>query len=518
MSDSAPLTASAAPSAGAAPPPAVERLTRRELTTVIAGLMLALMLASLDQNIVGTALPRIVGDLGGLSHISWVVTAFVLTSTVSTPLYGKLSDMYGRKRLFHVSIAVFLLGSILCGAAQSMTQLILFRALQGAGAGGLLPLAQTAIGDVVEPRERGRYQGLFTGVFAFSSVAGPLIGGLITVAISWRWIFYVNLPVGALAILLIEKGLRRPHRATSHQIDYAGALLLTTGTAALLLTLSWGGAVYAWGSTIILAMAAAAVALGAGFLARQAVAQEPILPLRLFRIRAFSAGCSAMGLNTMALFGAAVFMPLYFQLVVGENPAIAGLRIAPLMGGVIISSIIGGQFVTRVGRYKPFLVAGLVISPASFLMLAHAASAHWPLWTLEACLVGVGLGIGLAMPNLTLAIQNSVDRSELGVATSTLGFFRSLGGAIGVAISGAIMTVGLHHLLPPDLLASGAGTAMEQGIDKIAALDAATRDQVIAAYRLAIVRTFYAGTSFAGIALLVSLLLPDAKLRGRGAH
>jgi len=493
--------------------PAFEPLSKRELRTVIAGLMLALMLASLDQNIVGTALPRIVGDLGGLSHLSWVVTAFVLTSTISTPLYGKLSDMYGRRRLFHVSIAIFLVGSILCGLAESMTQLILCRAIQGIGAGGLLPLSQAAMGDVVEPRQRGRYQGLFTGVFAFSSVAGPLLGGLITVALSWRWIFFVNLPVGFIAIALIERGFRRPHRITSHRVDYAGAVLLTSGTATLLLTLSWGGAIYSWGSTIIMAMAAAFVALTAGFILRQSRAQEPLLPLRLFAIRAVSTGCAAMGLNTMALFGAAVFMPLYFQLVMGADPAQAGLRIAPLMGGVIISSIVGGQLVTRTGRYKKFMAGGLLCSTISFLVIAWAATSQWGLWPLEVCLVGVGLGVGLAMPNLTIAIQNAVERHELGVATSTLGFFRSLGGAIGVALSGAIMTSRLHLLLPADL-ASGGGSVLDRGIDKIAALPAEARIAVVEAYRVAIVDTFYTGAVFAGLAFLVALLLPEKPLTG----
>jgi EmrB/QacA subfamily drug resistance transporter len=494
--------------------PDYEPLSRRELATVIAGLMLALMLASLDQNIVATALPRIVSDLGGLSHLSWVVTAFVLTSTVSTPLYGKLSDMYGRKRLFHVSIVIFLIGSILCGLAESMTQLIVYRAIQGIGAGGLLPLTQAAMGDVVEPRQRGKYQGLFTGVFAFSAVAGPLLGGVITVALNWRWIFFVNLPVGIIAIALIERGFRRPHRITTHRIDYVGAALLTTGTTALLLTLSWGGAVYPWDSAVILAMAAGFAILAGGFVLRQSRAQEPLLPLRLFGIRAFSTGCSAMGLNAMALFGAAVFMPLYFQLVMGADPAQAGLRIAPLMGGVIVSSIVGGQLVTRTGRYKAFLVGGLLCSTVSFLVEAWVATADWGLWPLEICLIGVGLGIGLAMPNLTIAIQNSVERPELGVATSTLGFFRSLGGAIGVALSGAIMTARLHRLLPADLTAKG-GSVMDQGVDGIAALPAETHLVVVAAYRAAIVDTFYTGAVFAGLAFLVALLMPEKPLSGR---
>jgi EmrB/QacA subfamily drug resistance transporter len=499
------------------PPPTqapFQPLTGRQLATVIAGLMLALMLASLDQNIVATALPRIVGDLGGLSHLSWVVTAFVLASTISTPLYGKLSDMFGRKRLFHVSIAVFLLGSILCGLAQSMTQLIAFRAIQGIGAGGLLPLSQAAMGDVVEPRQRGRYQGLFTGVFAFSSVAGPLLGGLITVALSWRWIFFVNLPVGLVAIALIEKGFPRHRLGASHRIDYFGAALLTSGTAMLLLTLSWGGAIYPWTSAPVLAMGAVFVLLAAAFILRQSVAPEPLLPLRLFRIRAFSTGCLAMGLNTMALFGAAVFMPLYFQLVMGADPAVAGLRIAPLMGGVIVSSIFGGQLVSRTGRYKNFMIAGLLCSTLSFLVEIPAATGQWGLWWIEACLVGVGLGLGLAMPNLTIAVQNAVDRHELGVATSTLGFFRSLGSAIGVALSGAIMTTRLRHLLPSDLSGAG-GSVLDRGIDKLAALPDAARLAVVEAYRVAIVDTFYTGAVFAGLAFMVALLLPEKPLQGR---
>jgi MFS family permease len=396
-----------------------------------------------------------------------------------------------------------------------MNQLIVFRAIQGVGAGGLMPLAQMAMGDVIEPRERGRYQGLFTGVFAFCSVAGPLLGGVITVALSWRWIFFVNLPVGLLAMALIERGLRIPHKITSHRIDYAGAVLLTSGTTALLLMLSWGGSVYAWDSILILAMAVAAAAFTAGFLARQLVAQEPILPLRLFKNRIVALGCSAMGLNTMALFGAAVFMSLYFQLVVGDNPAVAGLRIAPLMGGVITSSIVGGQLVTRTGRYRNFLAGGLVVSTLSFVLIAIAATSLWPLWTIEASLVGVGLGTGLAMPNLTLAVQNAVDRVELGVATSTLGFFRSLGGAVGVAIAGAILAMGLHDLLPAHLVDSGVGAAMDQGLDKIAGLPPATRDLVVEAYRHSIVRTFFAGAVFSGMAFLVSTQLPDTQLRGR---
>src|SRR5271156_3841101 len=290
-------------------------VSKRELYMVFAGLMLALTLASLDQNIVSTALPRIVSDLGGLAHLSWVVTAFMVTSTISTPLYGKLSDMYGRKPLFFTAIIIFLIGSIVCGLAQTMFQLILFRAIQGLGAGGLITLAQTTVGDLIVPRERGKYQGLFGAVFATCSVAGPILGGFITDALSWRWIFYVNIPVGAAALFLIGIGLRHHGKVVRHRGDYAGAALLTAGTVSLLLLLSWGGSVYPWLSPIILGLAAA-TALFYGLLVRQERrAQEPILPPQLFNNRVFVVGVSVIGLNAMALFGSLVFLPLYFQVV-----------------------------------------------------------------------------------------------------------------------------------------------------------------------------------------------------------
>ena len=294
-------------------------VSKRELYTVFAGLMLALTLASLDQNIVATALPRIVSDLGGLAHLSWVVTAFMVTSTISTPLYGKLSDMYGRKPLFFTAIIIFLVGSVVCGLAQTMFQLILFRALQGLGAGGLITLAQTTVGDLIVPRERGRYQGLFGAVFATCSVAGPILGGYITEYLSWRWIFYVNLPVGALALFLIAIGLQTKVNTVKHRIDYVGAAFLTGGTVCLLLFLSWGGSVYPWLSPVIIALAAVA-SLFYGLLIRQERrADEPILPPHLFTNRVFIIGVSVIGLNAMALFGSLVFLPLFFQVVLGAS-------------------------------------------------------------------------------------------------------------------------------------------------------------------------------------------------------
>jgi EmrB/QacA subfamily drug resistance transporter len=490
-------------------------VSKRELRTVFAGLMLALTLASLDQNIVSTALPRIVSDLGGLTHLSWVVTAFMVTSTTSTPLYGKLSDMYGRKPLFFVAIIVFLLGSVLCGLAQTMFQLILFRALQGLGAGGLMTLAQTTVGDLIEPRERGRYQGLFGAVFATCSVAGPILGGFLTDALSWRWIFYVNLPVGAAALALIAIGLKTPTRSVRHRIDYAGAGLLTAATVCLLLFLSWGGTLYPWLSPVVLGLAMGATLLYGLLIAQEHRATEPILPLQLFRNGVFAVGVSVIGLNAMALFGSLVFLPLFFQLVLGASPSHAGLMMAPMMVGVIIASITGGQLVARTGRYKIFPVAGLVAATLSFLTLAWAAIMQAGLPVIETALVLLGAGLGLVMPNLTVAIQNSVERPMLGVATSVSAFMRSLGGALGVAVSGAVVAVRLRSLLPVSWTQPNAtgSSPLEMGVQQISRIPAAQREVLVHAYRHAIATTFLTGAAIAALAFGIVLLLPERPLR-----
>jgi EmrB/QacA subfamily drug resistance transporter len=489
---------------------------RREFRLVLAGLMLALTLAALDQNIVSTALPRIVSELGGLAHLSWVVTAFMLTSTTTTLLYGKLSDLYGRKPLFVVAILLFLLGSVLCGVANSMTALILSRGLQGLGAGGLITLAQTTIGDLLPPRERGRYQGLFTGVFALCSVAGPLIGGVITDFLSWRWIFYVNLPVGAAALALILAGLRQPSRTTQRNIDYLGAILLAATTTTLLLMLSWGGVVALWASPLIIALGLATAVSGLLLLAHERSAIEPILPLRLFRNGVFAIGVAVTGLNAIALFGAVVFMPLYFQLVIGATPTAAGLMIAPMMAGVIAASVLGGHLVSRTGRYKIYPVFGLGASILSFLGMAWLATTGGHLALIEACLIGLGFGLGLVMPNLTVAIQNAVGRSNLGIATSTAAFVRSLGGAVGVALSGEIMTARLHALLPAAFGQAGGGSVLNQGMTGISALSQAERALIADAYRQAVTTTFFAGAIIAGLAFLIVIFLPELPLESRG--
>jgi len=486
--------------------PSLSKDAARELRLVLTGLMMALALASLDQNIVATALPRITGDLGGLDHLSWVVTAFVLTSTVTAPLYGRLSDLYGRKPAFTVSISVFLLGSVLCGLANSMGALIGFRALQGAGAGGLIVLAQTVIGDLVSPRERGRYQGLFASVFAASSVAGPLLGGFITEYASWRWVFYVNLPVGAGALALIAVGLKPRPPGPAPRLDVAGMMLLVAGTCCLLLLLSWGGSTYPWASVPIIALACASAGCFLVLVPVEVRAAQPILPPDLFRNRVFIIGAGVIALTAMALFSAAVFLPLMFQLLMGASPARAGLMMAPIMGGVIVASFTGGRMVSRSGRYKLLPVLGLLSATLSYVLLT------WSIWAgagalpIEVVLVGMGLGIGFVMPNITTAIQNAVRRAELGGATASAAFFRSLGGALGVALAGAVLTARLHAL-PPALQTAGATVA------RIAALPAGQRDMVLGAYRTGLTGAFAAGAAIAALGFFTVLFLPELPLR-----
>ncbi len=490
-------------------------ITPREVKTVFAGLLLALTLASLDQNIVGVALPRIVSDLGGLSHLSWVVTSFLVTSTATTPMYGKLSDMYGRKPLFIAAILIFLVGSSLCGLSRSMTGLVVFRGIQGLGAGGLMVLAMTTIADLVAPRERGRYQGLFGAVFAFSSIAGPLLGGFITGALSWRWIFYINLPIGIVALALIAFGFRRPHHRVTHRIDYEGALLLTAATITLLLVLSWGGVQYPWSSPLIAGLSVATAALSVLLVFQERRTKEPVLSPHIFHNRVVMIASGVMSLTFMGLFGAFVFLPLFFQLVLGFPPARAGLMLAPMTGGVIVTSFIGGRLVSRTGQYKIFPVVGLAAATLAFLAVMWAAMAGAGIFVIELSLIILGSGFGLVMPNLMVAIQNAVSSRELGTATATSTFFRSLGGTFGVAMSGAIMTAQLQGLQAETLVKAGIGTRalVELGIQQIAQLPQAQRELVIAVYRHAIGSTFLVGSVITAMAFALVLFLPEHPLK-----
>jgi len=423
------------------------QLTHRQILVVFSGLMAGMLLAALDQTIVSTALPTIVGDLGGLDHLSWVVTSYILASTISTPIYGKLGDLYGRKKLFQAAIVIFLIGSMLCGLAQNMPELIVFRGLQGLGAGGLIVGAFAIIGDVVSPRERGRYMGYMGGVWAFASIAGPLTGGFIVDNLSWRWVFYVNVPVGAVALAVVAAVLHAPESHVQHRLDVLGTLLLAGGAGSVTLGLTWGGTQYAWSSATIVGLFVAGAVLIVAFLLQERNAAEPIIPLTLFRNGVFNVSTVTGFIVGLALFGAIVYLPLYMQVVHGDSPTSSGLRMLPLMAGVLSASIASGRVISRIGRYKMFPVIGTALMTVGMYLLSFLDS-HSSFWEASVYMLVLGSGVGLVMQVLLLAVQNSVEHRNLGVATSTATFFRSMGGSFGVAIFGAIFANRLAHWLP----------------------------------------------------------------------
>lgn len=481
----------------------------QEISRVFIGLVIVLALGAIDQSIVATALPRIVSDLGGFNHLSWVVTAYVLASTATMPLYGKLSDQYGRKPMIFVAILTFLLGSVLSGAAQNLLELIIFRAIQGVGAGGLLPLAQIIIGDMVPPTQRGRRQGVIAAIFAICSVVGPVIGGVITDLLSWHWIFYVNLPIGAVALVMIGRTLRQYTPLHARRIDYLGSVLMTTCTVALLLVLTLGGSEWPWNSTPIAGLALCAALTGVLFVRHVKHEPEPVLPLDLFHNRLFVIACIVLALTFMGLLGASLFFPLFFQLVMGVSPARSGLLTAPLMAGIATASLFNGRVLLRSGRYKPAQVAGLGIATLAFAVLAWSASTAQGFGTIEPCMLTLGLGLGLVMPNMTIAVQNALSPAHRGVGTATLAFFRSLGGLIGVAGSGAILSWQLRRQNAgqlPVMLTEG-------GMKPAGALPLHVQDATMALYRHAISSTFLLGTCIVACAFLVILLLPELPLR-----
>ncbi len=478
---------------------------------IFGALILVILLASLDQTIVATALPTIVGDLGGLSHLSLVVTAYLLASTITGPLYGKLGDLYGRKGVLQAAIVIFLIGSALCGIAQNMPELIAFRAVQGLGAGGLITVSIAVVGDVIPPRERGRYQGIFGAVFGVSTIVGPLLGGFFVDHLSWRWIFYVNLPVGALALVVIGAVFHTRTERVEHKVDYVGAGLLATSLSCIVLFTSLGGTTLVWSSPESVTLLVLGVFLLVVFLLVERRATEPILPLELFANRIFTV-CAAIGfIIGIALFGSVTYLPLFLQIVKGRSPTSSGLQLTPMMGGLLVTSIIAGRLISRWGRYKPFPVAGTAVMTVGMVLLAqldiHSTSRYTSL-----AMVVLGLGLGMVMQVLVLAVQNAVDPRNMGVATSGSLLFRQIGGSIGIAIFGAIFANRLHGNLE-SMLPADAHVPKTVSPQVIAHLPPAVHDAYVQAVSVSLHPIFVVAAAVAGLSFVLTWLLREVPLR-----
>jgi EmrB/QacA subfamily drug resistance transporter len=490
-------------------------LSHRQILVVLAGLMAGMFLAALDQSIVGTALPSIVSDLGGLNHLSWVVTAYLLTSTASMPLWGKISDLYGRRPIFQTAIIVFLAGSLVAGAADSMSMLIGGRAIQGLGAGGLMALALSIIGDVIPPRERGRYQGYFGIVFGVSSVGGPLLGGWFTDGPGWEWIFWINIPIGLTALVVTSLALKMPKVRRDHKIDYLGAAVIVASVTSILLYTAWAGSEYGWADPLSLALLAGGIVLAGLFVLVEFRAEEPIIPMRLFGNRVFTPTVIFTLIMGLAMFGGIIFLPVYLQVVQGMSPTESGLALLPMIIGLFATSISSGQIVTRTGRYKIFPILGAGVIAVGLLLLS-TLGVDTPYWQTAIYFFVFGAGLGFTMQIVVTVVQNSVERRDMGSATSSVMFFRSMGGAFGTAIFGAVLTSRLGVYLAD--AAGGGGLPADlnvsaNNVQQIQALPADAHAVVVDAWVKALHDVFLVALPFVVIAFVAAFFIPELTLK-----